>query len=117
MTDQTNEAPAQQQQPEEKQPVTLRPIAGMRTSLQEVSDFDKLLATGEKLLRYQQERAIQAESEYQKDRTAIIDGCRVKMDRLKQQTEDELRILDAGHRHRMLQFERTIKALKGLREG
>ena len=100
---------------EERQAVPLRAMPAIKPSLNEVSDFDRLIATGEKLLRYQQARVSAAESEYQKARTALVDDCRVKIDKLRIQTEEELRQLDISHGQRMEQLERTITALKGLR--
>lgn len=81
----------------------------------EITDFDRLLAVGEKLLRQRQEKALQTESDYQKARTRVLNDCRTQMERLKIATEEELRRLDKEHDKDMREHERTIMALKGMR--
>lgn len=81
----------------------------------DLTDFDRLITAGEKLLHHQQQKAIRAQSDYQKTRTRILDDYRVQMDRQRIQAEEDLRQLDNEHKQIMAQYERTIMALKGLR--
>lgn len=95
----------------ESKSMTLESIA----STVGLSEFDRLLATGQRQLQNQQARAISLESEYQKKRTAVIDGFRVRMEGIKIETEEEVRRLDNEHREEMEQINRTISVLKAMR--
>jgi len=81
----------------------------------EVTDFDKLLNAGEKLLRLQQDRLSKAESDYQKQRTELIERYRASIERTKREAEDQVRLLDQAHAANAAMLERTITSLKGLR--
>lgn len=80
-----------------------------------MSDFDKLLHAGERLLRHQQERAAKAEHDYQEQRTALISRYRMAIELQQREAEDQVRLLDQAHTLNMEQIARTITSLKGLR--
>jgi len=81
----------------------------------DVSDFDKLLATGERLLRHKQEQLSRAEGDYQRQRVELIERYRAMVERTKREAEEQVRLLDQAHVNNVALIERTITALKGLR--
>ena len=86
----------------------ITPVAG--------TEIDRLLATGERLLKSQQERMLTEESDYQRRRVAMADQFRVHMERLRQDAEDQLRTLDSEHEAKMARMRNLIAKLKALRE-
>jgi len=80
-----------------------------------MTDFEKLLNAGEKLLRHQQDRAAKAETEYETRRTDLLNHYRSVIQAQHREAEEQLRQLDMAHTANMEQIARTITSLKGLR--
>ena len=80
------------------------------------TEIERLLATGERLLRSQQERLLNEESKYQTMRIEIMDSYRVQLERIRQEAEDRLRVLDSEHNVRMSGIRNLIGKLKAMRE-
>jgi len=114
MTNEDNLAKAIDQSIAEAQPEPTGNLLKLKPT-NDISDFDKLLNAGERLLRLQQDRLSKAEGDYQKHRTEMIERYRASVERLKREAEEHVRLLDQAHVNNVTQIERTITALKGLR--
>jgi hypothetical protein len=80
------------------------------------SDMDKLMATGNRLLREKLDEHLAATSAYERARGEMSDGYRVQMERLRMEADDKLRQLDQEHRVNIGKIEALIAKLKILRE-
>lgn len=80
------------------------------------TEIDRLLATGERLLKSQQERMLAEESTYQHRRIQLADRFRVQMERLRQDAEDQLRTFNSEHEAKMARMRNLVAKLKALRE-
>ena len=81
----------------------------------EPTDVERLLATGERLLRGQQERLITEESKYQEARTRIVNDYRMRMERLGLEAEEALLAMDRQHEARMSSIRKLVEKLNAMR--
>jgi hypothetical protein len=79
------------------------------------TDMDKLMATGNRLLRQKIEERIKAVSEYERQRAELVDRYRVQIERTRMEAEDQLRLLEQAHAANMGTIEALIDKLKLLR--
>jgi hypothetical protein len=93
---------------------SMEAAAGPRV-VTESSDFDRLMASGAKLLKSKIDEHLKVVSAYEARRVELIDSYRVRIERLRIEAEEQLRELEQAHAARIAGIERTITALKGLR--
>jgi hypothetical protein len=87
----------------------------LKPTLNDASDFDRLLATGERLLRHQQDKLVGEKALYEEARTSLVNGYAAAQAKLERDTADAAHRLLLEHNAKVAQIERTITALKGLR--
>jgi hypothetical protein len=80
------------------------------------SDMEKLMATGERLLKSKIDEHLREVSAYEMQRLELIDSYRVRIERLRIEAEDQLRTLAKTHADKMNAIEHLIGKLKAMRE-
>jgi hypothetical protein len=95
---------------------SFKPLAFRKESQQQVLDYDKLMAIGERLLKQKLDEHMAATTNYERARVELVDSYRVRMERLKLEAEDQLRTLEETHFRTLENLEKLIGKLKTLRE-
>jgi hypothetical protein len=80
------------------------------------TEVDMLLATGERLLRNQQDRLVGEKASYEAERTNMLNAYAANLAKLERDTADRLHQLQQEHQHRVSGIERLITKLKAMRE-
>jgi translation initiation factor IF-2 len=82
---------------------------------QQVLDMDRILAAGNRLLSTKTAELSREISSYQLQRIEITDSYRVRIESLKTEAEEQLRVLDQEHQNKIDSLEKIINRLRLLR--
>jgi len=82
----------------------------------EVSDIERLMNTGERLLREQQDKLVGEKANYEEARTSLVNAYAAAQAKLDRDTADRAHRLLLEHNDRVAEIERLIAKLKALRE-
>jgi uncharacterized coiled-coil DUF342 family protein len=93
-------------------PLTVR---RQENATQQVLDMGRILAAGAKLLKTKTQELSDEISSYGLQRIEIIDSYRVRMESLKAEAEEQVRMLDQEHQDKISSLEKIISKLKLLR--
>jgi hypothetical protein len=96
-----------------------KPLAFRRSPVPESNqmlDIHKLMEIGGRMLKQKMDEHMHAISAYELQRIELIDSYRVRMERLKIEAEDQLRVLEENHTHKLEGLEKLISKLRTLRE-
>ena len=93
------------------QPNQVQPIAKT-----ESTEIERLLATGERLLRHQKSRLVAEKAQYESARTGALNHYKEQISKIESDTADELLVLQREHEHRVHEIERLIAKLTAMRE-
>lgn len=80
------------------------------------TEVERLLATGLRLLKAQQERLINEETNYQQRRLQVTERYRVSLEKISLEAQESLRSLDLDHRAKMAGIRELVAKLKAMRE-
>jgi uncharacterized coiled-coil DUF342 family protein len=94
-----------------------KPLAVRRqeNATQQVLDMGRILAAGAKLLKTKTQELSDEISSYGLQRIEIIDSYRVRMESLKAEAEEQVRMLDQEHQDKISSLEKIISKLRVLR--
>jgi uncharacterized coiled-coil DUF342 family protein len=93
-------------------PLTVR---RQENATQQVLDMGRILAAGAKLLKTKTQELSDEISSYGLQRIEIIDSYRVRMESLKAEAEEQVRMLDQEHQDKISSLEKIISKLRVLR--
>ena len=82
----------------------------------QVTDIEKLMNTGERLLREQQDKLVGEKATYEEARTSLVNAYAAATAKLDRDTADRAHRLLLEHNDRVAEIERLIAKLKALRE-
>jgi hypothetical protein len=88
----------------------------LRPNGRQVTDIERLMNTGERLLREQQDRLVGEKANYEEGRVNMLNAYAASLAKLERQTADALHRLQQDHQGRTAEIERLIVKLKALRE-
>ena len=91
------------------------PAPAVATSLV-TADIERLLATGDKLLKNQQERIVNEEAQFETTRTQIMNDYNAKAAKLDHDTKEALFQLATNHEQTLAGIKRLIAKLNAMRE-
>lgn len=97
----------------------LNEVAESLTAMQlpsNTSDMERLLSTGERLLRRQQDKLVAVKANYEAERTSVINTYAEGLANLERNTADKLHQLLQERDASVSEIERLITKLKALRE-
>jgi len=94
------------------QPVPQSPAATAMV----VSEVERLLQTGDRLLKNQQDRLVREEADYETTRTHIMNEYNSKVAALDQATKETLYQLHVEHEQKIADIKRLIVKLTAMRE-
>lgn len=95
-----------------KEAVAEKTYSGMN----EMTELERFLANGEKLLEQQRQRLLHAESRYEVERVKLVDYFRVRMRNLEHEAHEALRSLDQRHAKKTADARKIFLALAAMRE-
>ena len=96
--------------------VTSKDQVTMRPNGRQVSDIERLMNTGERLLREQQDKLVGEKASYEEARTNLVNAYAAATAKLDRDTADAAHRLLLEHNARVNEIERLIAKLKALRE-
>lgn len=102
------------QQPAPARPAHTPPSAG--TTAMVTSEVERLLATGDRLLKNQQERVVQETAAYETTRTQLMNDYNAKVAKLDHDTQEALYQLHVEHEAKIADIKRLIAKLTAMRE-
>ena len=105
---------------QEKIDDAMKDISGLgvipRPNGKQVTDIERLMNTGERLLREQQNKLVGERANYEEGRVNMLNAYAANLAKLERDTADALHQLQQDHQGRVADIERLIAKLKALRE-
>lgn len=98
-----------------EEPTPLREMPTLRRST-DLTDVDRLLATGERLLRQQEDALLKLLSTYEQAQQVIGDQYRTRVAAAVRERDEQLRILAEQHETRVVTINRVIEKLTAMRD-